>query len=186
MKRFTLIFGTLAAAVLIIGLVGLAATFSAEPVDDTEVHGISERSSNAILKVAVTEQSRTAYPVVTWYIYTPESADITHTVDGTDRISENVAAGLHTYTEEYEEGNTVLIWNVGDRTYTFSVRITNTSAVMLEDDTGQDTITMFAHELESRINNTVAIAIGCVLVAFPFMTRYWKEKKSEGFEDVIE
>jgi hypothetical protein len=185
MKHFPLIFGVV--VMVMAGSFGIMAamTTDAEPVETSDVHGISERNGNVLLRVAVTEQSRTAYPVITWYIFTPEPAELVHVVNDEETIKETVPAGYHRYTREYVEGPALMTWTVNDQVYKFSVNVTSTSAMMLEDDLGLDMITMLASELQSKINSTVAISIGCLLVAFPFLMAYWRERKSEGYEDVI-
>jgi len=177
----SVLFALMAAVMIIPAAVLLTVPAAAEPVDDVTIHGISERSGS-MLKIAVTGGVSMAYPDITWYVYLPAAAHVSHTINGNATIDADLDAGLHSYDLSYDVGTAAIVWSVDGIEYTFTLRITTTSAIIPEEvDDGKIRIDpSFLAELERDV------AIGCIVAALIpsiFIVPFWKARKDEKWED---
>jgi len=179
-----------AGAVLMIligaGLAVMAATASAEKIEDPHIHGISEREGS-ILRIAVDDQSKTAYRSISWYVYTPSNVHVSHLVDGSgeDPFIQDLAPGYYVFTFEYEVGPQLIVWHIADTVYEFSLRITDRQ-ILDDPDRPDNMIRVDPGYLTQQEREVAAGSFLAFMIPSFFIMSFWKSRKQEGWENAFE
>ena len=175
--------GMVAAAVLMAMLM-ISPAATAAPVDDADVHGASHKEGSTFFQMAVLETSRTAFPVIDWYVYAPENATVRHVCNGAELLVAEVAAGLHRYSFTYLPGDYVMTWQIGDEVKTFSLKISDVTSAVIDEEP-EDLVTMAAAEVSKIEIDTAMGCIALTLVPSVFMIPFWRRRKQEVIDDIL-
>ena len=183
-KAIVILAVVLSAALLIIMIVPSVAG-ATTAVNEPTVIGVSHREGNNLFQVAVQEHSRMAFPIINWHVYLPENATVKHLIDGETAWEDNLTAGLHVITLEYEPGSYELQWQIGLlHRADFDLRITTSSAQIIDEE--DDNIIVIEPGTINRIEWETGL--GCLALALVpslFMIPYHRDKKEEEIEDVL-
>jgi len=175
--------GMVAAAVLM-AILMLTPAAAAAPVEGADVHGTSHKEGSTFFQMAVLETSRTAFPVINWYIYAPDNATIRHVCNGVELLTAEVSPGLHRYTITYEPADYTMSWQIGETVKTFSLRISNTTSAVIDEEL-EDLVAITVSELSKIELDTALGCIALTLVPSVFMIPFWRRRKQEVIDDIL-